>query len=65
MTVYLLIVAKNEWNELLYSGETGIWNMKQNLTLLEKLTYKILNETNYNISVFEECDTKQYKSNIN
>ena len=48
MTVYVFTVAKNERNELLYSGETGIWNMKQNLTLLEKLTYRILNETNYN-----------------
>ena len=49
MTVYVFTVAKNKRNELLYSGETGIWNMKQNLTLLEKLTYKILNETNYAI----------------
>ena len=51
MTVYVFTVAKNERNELLYSGETGIWNMKQNLTLLEKLTYKILNETNYNNAI--------------
>ena len=49
MTVYVFTVAKNKRNELLYSGETGIWNMKQNLTLLEKLTYKILNEKDISI----------------
>ena len=45
MTVYVFTVAKNERNEILYNGETGLCNVKPNLTLLEKSTYEILNET--------------------